>query len=560
MVFNVRRRARDASQNERFSLGRFDGAGTLRPMSLNREQEELLRQLAVEKGWITTEEPNNGRPQLKLPADDREIHDFARELGEIAAKTKLLFRRGERAVTVNEETKSLTVMSSQAFRTWIADFAACYREKAAGETKVRKIRTMNVDTATAVLEAKVFWKQLPEIRRLNSISLPIVRADGRIERLAPGYFAEQGIYTLPDGLTMEEEMPLKEAKAILDELHEFFPYKTSRSKAASLAAMLTLYCAAMLPAKALRPAFTYTANTKGAGKTLNAKVAIIPVVGSCAPRSMPRKEEAKKVLDVVAMDASIYVLFDNIKGKIQGEEIESFITAAQWEARPLGESAKIVAENSSTVFLTGNQSTMSEDMADRCLLIELFVEEADNRDRSIPRVIDDAYLEAIPERSRICSALWSLVRAWDAADRPESGSLLPRFEKWSRVVPAIIAYAGYGDAIERAEIRGVGDELNDMRSLLRTLAPDGEATSVEKEFAQLIGAINEADLFEDMQMRSRRDDALLDQNGKPTMAARAAFGKLFERYDGRLFRFPDMCLRFRIHGKGEERRFIISLE
>ena len=50
-------------------------------------------------------------------------------------------------------------------------------------------------------------------------------------------------------------------------------------------------------------------------------LAIIPVAKSAAPRSMPRKEEMKKVLDVLAMDAATYVLFDNIKGMIGGEEI-----------------------------------------------------------------------------------------------------------------------------------------------------------------------------------------------------------------------------------------------
>jgi hypothetical protein len=523
--------------------------------------EEALRKLALERGWIdpTGSNHDDRRPQLKLPTDDREYHDFAREIGEIIVKTNLLFRRGERAVTVNEETKSLNVMTAQSFRTWVSEFVACYREK--GENKVRKIRTMTLDTAQAVLQSKHFWNQLPEIKRLNTMRLPVVRADDRIELLEAGYFAEQGIYTLQDGLTIDASMTLKEARRVINEFKEFFPYKSPRSKAASLAAGLTMYCATMLPARSLRPAFIYTANAKGAGKTLDAKCAIVPVVGSCAPRSLPRKEEAKKVLDVAAMEGATYVLFDNAKGKIQGEEIESFITAAQWEARPLGESAKIIGENAATVFLTGNQSATSEDMADRCLLIELFVEEADNRDRSIPRprVIDDAFLESIPQRSKICSAYWAFVRAWDAAGRPEPVSYMPRFEKWSRVVPAIVSYAGFGDALERVEVRGVGDELNDMRELVKVLAPIDTEIVVEKDFTQLITALSELDLFEDMQLRSRRDGELFDGSGRATMATRATFGKLFDRYDGRLFRFPDMTLRFRIRDKGDNKRFIISL-
>ncbi len=211
-------------------------------------------------------------------------------------------------------------------------------------------------------------------------------------------------------------MSLDEAKHVIDGLLRYFPFSSSRSKAVTIAGMLTMFCVAMLPKRALRPGFIFNANLPGAGKTLLAGMFITPVAGSASIRTFPRKEEARKVLDSIAMQAASYVLFDNIRGKIAGEEIEAFITSAISEGRILGESTTFCVENNTTVFLTGNQSTTSGDMSDRCLLVDLFVPEADNRDRKVPEVLDDA--ELVSRRAAILSALWAFVRAWDAAGRP----------------------------------------------------------------------------------------------------------------------------------------------
>src|SRR5262249_13143391 len=150
-------------------------------------------------------------------------------------------------------------------------------------------------------------------------------------------------------------MKRENAKATLDDLLKDFPFPNKRSKAVAVAAMLTMFCATMLPKRALRPGFIYTANAPGAGKTLLCKFAIIPITGTCSLRTLPRKDETRKVLDSLAIDASIYVIFDNIRGRIAGEDIEAFITSAEWDGRLLGESSRFRVDNVATVFLTGNQ-------------------------------------------------------------------------------------------------------------------------------------------------------------------------------------------------------------
>src|ERR1700726_1139036 len=395
---------------------------------LMREMEEKLQKEAREAGLLPADGPFNPgaqRPQFKLPADDRELHDFARELGGVAKKTQLLFRRDRTPVIINAKKKRIDAMSSETFRTWISDYAACYRVRTiiVGEgderstVASRKIRTMNLEVSRGTLESTQFSEQLPEIERLHTTRLPVMRTDGQIKLLPAGYFDEQGIYTIDDGIVYDEELTADQAREILADLLGEFPFTDERSRAAMIAGMFTMFCGAVLARPAARPGFIFTANSVGAGKTLGAKVCVIPIVGFAPLRALPRYEEARKVLDLIAMDADPAAIFDNIRGKVQGEDLEAFIASSVWQGRVLGESTKFKVDNVTTVFLTGNQSTTSEDVAERCLIIELFVLEADNRDRRIKRVIDDAFLADPSNRSKILSALWALVRAWDADGR-----------------------------------------------------------------------------------------------------------------------------------------------
>jgi hypothetical protein len=554
----------DDDSNEELPQEQQDEPGSA---DQRREQLAALEELARAQKILDASQPSNGtkqkREEIQLPADNRELHDFAREVGKIVCANGL-YRRDMTAVIINSETTRLDPMSAELFRTWVSDFVACFRFKKVkvdeDETvTVKRTRTMLLDTARGSLASLHLLAQLPVIQRVNETRLPVILKNGRIDLLQPGYLAERAIYTFDDGLTLNESMSLEEAVAIINELLQYFPFPTARSKAVQLAGMLTMFCASMLPKDAFRPALIFTANTTGAGKTLCAKICIVPIVGAASTRTFPRKEEAKKVLDVVAMSGANYALFDNIRGKIGGEEVESMITASKLKGRILGESTEFVVDNVATLFFTGNQSVTTPDMAERSLFVELFVQEADNRDRKIPFVIDDTYL-AVPEnRARILSALGALVRGWDAAGRPAPLSVMPRFEAWSRIVAAIVANAGFGDPLAKPDLKTGGDEeLRDMTILVKRMAPTEEGeTRSEMRFADIVDIVQELGLFADVEVRSGKSyEFMFDETGV-TPAGKSHFGKLLARFDGRVFADQGKALRFVVEGKGNTRRFAV---
>jgi hypothetical protein len=543
------------------------------PNDRNNQQIEALIQLGKEHNLLPEMDDesaqllNSQRPKIRVPGDQRELIDFCRECAIELAKDNRLFRRDRVPVAINREKARLDPMTPRAMRSFAQRYISFFKfssveNQDGSKMTITVVKNIPAETAGALLESWELVERLPEIRRVNPTRLPVIRDDGRIELLAPGYFAERGIYTVDDGVEYDETMTREDAKQILNDLLKDFPFLNARSKSVAIAAILTMFCATMLPKRALRPGFIYTANAPGAGKTLLCKFAIIPVVGTCSTRTLPRKEETRKVLDSLAIDASIYIFFDNIRGKIASEDIEALITSVEWDGRLLGESARFRVDNVATVFLTGNQSSPSPDMADRCLFVELFIQEANNRDRIIPRIIDDSFLAEPQRRSQMLSAMWALVRAWDADGRPKPQTPMPRFEQWSDIVAGIVLASDFGDPLQQAEIPGGFDvELRDMHSLMKILAPE-ETLRRDWKFDQIIEQIKEHGLFEDADIWvGRQQREMFEKDGGITSAGKSFFGKLLVRYDDRLFRTEEgKCLRLRVEGKGNTRKYVVIAE
>src|SRR6185295_8570518 len=199
------------------------------------------------------------RPKIQLPGDNRLLSDFAGEVGK-AVRNADIFTRAGMVVTVNERGDGLQVMTPEALRTWLEQYAVCYKVRNIGgaEEAIQFRRTMTTSDAQGLLSASKFISQLRPIVRVNPLRMPILRRDGWIELLPEGYDDESATLTATGGPPVVDKMPLSNARQILDEMFSEFCFAdTGRSKAVALAAMLTVYGFHLLPPGSLRPCFVY---------------------------------------------------------------------------------------------------------------------------------------------------------------------------------------------------------------------------------------------------------------------------------------------------------------
>lgn len=489
------------------------------------------------------------RHMVELPKPGRPLGEFAADLGKILSRHEI-FRRGDQACRINQDTGRLEPMTPRYFRTWAERHVSFFKKTTFPFTMppavFLQICSMTADVAGAVLASPQFLEELRPLDSVAPVRMPVMRPDGKIGLLAAGYDADRRVWTNPDGCPFDENMSPEEARGVIDEaLKEFaFADDGGRSRTVSVAAMLSVFAATLLPRGTPRPCFIITANGEGSGKSMLAKLCAGATHGICEPSAGPESEEGwRKLLFAEALAGSQLAIFDNLKTHLDSPALEAFLTSTRFKDRVLRKSAMAVGQSVLTVIITGNGLTISADLRRRSLFAELRIAELRPEDREFECVLDDAAI--LEMRPRLLAAMWALIRSWDRAGRPDASRGNASFPRWCSTIGAIVEHAGFGCPNVPADIPGSGDP--DLADLLELMGAMDEARRYK--FAELVELCRERGLFE--RFTGNADSGTLG----PTN--RSAFAKLLKRYDGRRNRDGGaLC----VLGKGKSRRYMLHIE
>lgn len=536
---------------------------------------------------------------VRLPCEDYNLTAFATEVGSILNKNGV-FRRDEMIVTVNRERGVLVEMEPNRFRTYVEKHCtpARFTWRKNDPVPEKREMTMSAEVARGTLASDVFIEQQRPLLRVNQVSCPVWRQSGpnagRIELLGEGYDEESKTFTVGvPGLTIQLDMPLAEAVDYLrNYLLKEFPFGDrvkatglSRAEAVHVAAMLSVYAPALIPLVAARPGVLWMANASRTGKTLLAKTAQIPVFGTASVTAMKTDEEFDKVLDTATIEAWPVLFLDNLTGLLKSPSLDAFMTSPTRRARIMGGQKSFAAARTTQVLITGNNLGLSEDLEERFLICDLYLEDMDPRARKIDRCMDEGWLAQPEVRGKILSALWALVRCWDEAGRPLSKTTIPGFETWSGVYGGIVEHAGFGNPLVRPTLAyGGNDWKRDLMVMLEALADDiktpdlagvidseqiaereAEAkkrTSREYTFKDLIECCRELDCFTSgitgREYRDKGSDKVVFEVDAKT---RSTLGKYFgAQFGGRVGTLSDgRRVRFGSRGKQRHHRYVVEL-
>ena len=343
--------------------------------------------------------------------------------------------------------------------------------------------------------------------------------------------------------------------------------RQSRSQAVQVASMLSMFCIAAMRNGANRMGFIFTANSQRSGKSLLAKLAIMPITGSFKGQSWKAsEEELNKVIDAEMIAGSSYICFDNVRGYVGSPTLEGLMTSPSWTGRILKETQMFEVKNHVTLFITGNECIVSPDMAHRCLIVDLHINEGNVQDRRASWVLDEAWLLQKENRRCILSALWGVVRAWSQSGKPLASSFgfKPRlgFEYWGELIGGIVAFAGFGNCLEAPELESGGNsEERNILDLIDYMAAKMTSSVKEFTFQDVSQICYEEGLFEWM-LEGKEFDGVYTVTPK----CRSAMGRLLSRYapstDGN--KLPRRYVRtgksyyFGTKCKGRHRRYFIE--
>jgi hypothetical protein len=268
----------------------------------------------------------------------------------------------------------------------------------------------------------------------------------------------------------------------------------------------------------------------------------VPTLGLAPAGTKPKDEdEMRKTLMTATIEGHSAIFFDNIKGHLDSEALEGFLTSQDFSGRILGLSKSFRGENNAVVFLTGNGCTLSPDMRRRSLQCEIFSEEERPEDRVFQNKLEVPTL--LSRRAEILGALLAIIQDWDKSGRPKPSRSNSSFPEWAEIIGGIVEHAGYGCPLEAPKIEASADQAGaDMRMLVSELGNCSQSKLVK--FEDIIEVARKHGLFE----------GLVREEGEPDAKAKASLGLLLKRYDRRLIGDH----RFSLEGKGHQRRFRVE--
>ncbi len=410
------------------------------------------------------------------------ISHVARTLGQVLRRVNL-FIQGDTIVTVDERNGDTKPMRADRFCSWVEEYVAIVKPKEDGT----KATSMNTETAAKVLVSDQFRAGLRDLAAVHSVRLPVWDEYGKAVRLLDsGYDERTKVFTvnaLPYALDMKPEA----AVDFFIDILKGYPWSDEgrlhlrRSLAVHLAAMMGNYVRLLFDDGTQKPVIVYNGNQPGTGKSNLARMSLIPVYGAPDEKTLPKSEdELRKELDAWAIARKTYMFLDDVGGHLRSHLLNRFITSPKHTGRKMGTGELFTAPNVTQVFITGNNLTISPDLARRCLIVDLFFA-GEAHVRKFERIITDAWMAQDATRVQFLAALWALVRYWQECGCRRHDHLLASFEEWSAIVGGIVVEAGFCDPIKAAPELAMDERGEAFKRLFCALAAD-LPTGTNKDF------------------------------------------------------------------------------
>lgn len=287
---------------------------------------------------------------------------------------------------------------------------------------------------------------LPPLVRI--VQAPVFAADGTLQT-DPGYhaasrtfFAPRPGFTVPDVPERPTSADLERARQMVcTELLGDFPFVADADRAHTVALMLLPFARDLIDGPT--PLHLIEKPTPGTGGTLLAELLAVPATGREVPAMTEggTESEMRKRITGKLRTGPEFILFDNLRSRLDSAALSSVITAPTWEDRIVGSAKLTGVPNRAAWIATGNNPELSTEIARRAVRIRL----DSGRERPFERTgFRHASIRewALENRAGLVWSALAMIRAWLSGGRVLSEAHLGSFEGWSATLGGILEVAG----------------------------------------------------------------------------------------------------------------------
>jgi hypothetical protein len=288
---------------------------------------------------------------------------------------------------------------------------------------------------------------LPRLRRLTRV--PVFDRDGHLVSRV-GFDERSGMFLAPKGLqdirvahTPTAKEIQRAGTVIVDELLGDFDFVSDADTVNAVALLLLPFVREMIVGPT--PLHLITKPKPGSGGTLLAEALLYPALGQQPPmQTLPADEaEIQRRITAALATGPAAIVFDNIKTGmvLDSAQLAGALTMAEWQDRVIRTSYLATLPISNTWVATGNNVSVSDEIARRTLPIRLDpkVENPFERTGFKHHPLEQWMAE---NRADLVWSALTLVQAWVAQGMPEGSADLGKYARWAKVLSGILDAAG----------------------------------------------------------------------------------------------------------------------
>lgn len=315
------------------------------------------------------------------------------------------------------------------------------------------------------------------------VTAPTLRRDGTI-LWKEGYDPRTKLLLLsPPDMPNFPEYPTRDDALVsirrLDALLDGFPFVSPVDRSVAISGLITPVCRA---AMTVAPLHAVSAPTAGSGKSFLVDLFSALISGTPAPATPVGKseEETEKRLSSAMMEGSPIIVLDNVNGQLYGDALCQCVERPIVKFRVLGESRMVEIENKQTIFATGNNISLVDDMTRRTILCSL---DAEMERPEMRQFNFDPMSEILDNRGQYIADALTIVRAYKLAGHPDKLPQLASFGEWSDLVRSAIVWLGFDDPlISMDRVRDADGRLDSLKAFIAawySSDPTGKKSSAD---------------------------------------------------------------------------------
>lgn len=383
----------------------------------------------------------SGLPIVILPGGQESITSSAANLFQLMAPAHKHFSRGGRILSLSMNDEGFGVFeivgpdqARSAFEK-VANLVA-WRKGAHGKFVLQPV-VCSGEVAKGLLASAEAKDLLPRITGISNCPLIYENGQGQLQVANQGYDETSKWYVFKGGTSPEVE--LTEAVKALTNLLSDYDFQSEADKSRAIASFLSPALKFGGFIKSRIPADVAEADQSQSGKTYRQK--LVAAIYNDSVSVVAKREGGVGSVDESFSEALVkgrpFIQFDNFRGKVASTFLESFMTAeGSFPCRIPHKGSIDVRPEDFIIFMSSNGVETTRDFANRSSIIRIRKRASGFKYEKFPE--GDLLNHVKFNQPYFLGAVFSVIRAWQAAGKKRTEETRHDFREWSGVLDWIV--------------------------------------------------------------------------------------------------------------------------